>query len=326
VEQVTERPEEMLPPLTEREFAEGRFVHAMIIAEMPSPIELWKWKQSLGIDVLPNLAVAIRIDPHSGGGRFQSDRQKFTHRKVLTKALRAVWPYMLAEWHEDLECIILLAVDMAAESALSPTEVNVQREVEQKLSAVKLPFGATIHAGLSHVVDGSTHLPTGIRAARNAAKHARELHKLVCLESDAEFFDRDEGYRDYSEYEEFEEKRAHQALQMTLSNDTKPQMIQEAIQYITSHLNEDLELEKIAAHCLVSHYYLSHLFRKETGQTVTAFIKKSRIDKAKELLKRPDYSVADVAYSVGFQDPNYFSKSFRSYVGITPTEFRSKIR
>ncbi len=322
---MTEQLSAFFMPFTEREFAKSRFVHAMIIGQLLSPIDLWKLQQSLGIDALPNLAIAILIDTHSCGGRLQSDKQKFTYRKLLTNALRAEWPRMLAEWHEDLECIILLSEDMAAESVTSPSKGDILCEVEQGLSLVKLPFGATLHAGLSHVVDGPTYLPTGIRAARNAAKHAKQLQKLVCLESDAELYSEEDEYRNFSEYEDFERKHADEASRMDQSGGTKPQMIQEAIRYIMSHLNEDLELEKISAHCLVSHYYLSHLFRKEMGLTVTAFIKKSRIDKAKELLKLPDFSVADVAYSVGFQDPNYFSKSFRSHVGITPTEFRSKI-
>ena len=108
-----------------------------------------------------------------------------------------------------------------------------------------------------------------------------------------------------------------------LADQSRSHIIQEAISYVTAHLQEDLSLEEISLHCNVSHYYLSHLFRKETGTTVTAFVKKARIDRAMALLRDPRLTIAEVAYAVGYQDPNYFSKSFRSYVGVSPTEFRS---
>ena len=107
-----------------------------------------------------------------------------------------------------------------------------------------------------------------------------------------------------------------------LSEQTRPKIIQQALSYINIHLHEDLSLEDIARQCAVSHYYLSHLFRKETGTTVTAHIKKARIDRAMALLKDASLTISEIAYRVGYQDPNYFSKSFRAYVGVSPTEFR----
>lgn len=108
-----------------------------------------------------------------------------------------------------------------------------------------------------------------------------------------------------------------------LAEQSTSRIVQGAISFLTAHLHEDVSLEGVALNCNVSHYYLSHLFRKETGTTVTAFIKKARIDQAMVLLRNPNLTIAEVAYKVGYQDPNYFSKSFRSYVGVSPTEFRN---
>lgn len=296
---------------TDRGVLEREFVHAMIIAQMPTPIELWRWKQVLRLRRIPDIAIAILVDPHTSRTRFVSDKQKFTLREQLTTALRCAWPWMLANWHEDLEYIILLTKT----DEMKTGRQAVLGEIEHTLSIIKLPFGATLHAGVSHVVEGPAFLPPCVRAARYAARQAHRKHQLICREEDVELDD---------EYGEFDVK-GELDVDVDLADQTKSLMIQKAMQYITNNLHEDLELEKIASHCLVSHYYLSHLFRKETGTTVTAFIKKARIDKAKELLRRQDYSVADVAYSVGYQDPNYFSKSFRTHVGMTPTEFRRKI-
>lgn len=50
-----------------------------------------------------------------------------------------------------------------------------------------------------------------------------------------------------------------------------------------------------------------------------------RIKKAKELLKNDSMSIKEVGYSVGYSDPNYFSKVFKKYEGISPTEYKGKI-
>ena len=50
-------------------------------------------------------------------------------------------------------------------------------------------------------------------------------------------------------------------------------------------------------------------------------IRKARIDKAKTLLGRSDLNISEVAYDVGFADPNYFSRIFHKEVGITPTDY-----
>lgn len=61
-----------------------------------------------------------------------------------------------------------------------------------------------------------------------------------------------------------------------------------------------------------------------TGKTTTDFIRHFRIRKAKELLLTSDFNVSEIAYHVGFKDPNYFTKSFTKETGVTPSRFRSE--
>ena len=104
----------------------------------------------------------------------------------------------------------------------------------------------------------------------------------------------------------------------------RSQTVARAVQYISGHLEDDLSLDVVANHCAVSSFYMSHLFRKDTGGTLTGFIKKARMERAMVLLADASLTVADVVYRVGYQDPNYFSKSFRAYVGRSPSDFRKK--
>ena len=69
--------------------------------------------------------------------------------------------------------------------------------------------------------------------------------------------------------------------------------------------------------------YLSRLFKKEMGITLTAYIADLRTKKAAELLKTSMLSVAEIAMYVGYPDSNYFVKVFKKRYGMTPSAYRS---
>lgn len=71
----------------------------------------------------------------------------------------------------------------------------------------------------------------------------------------------------------------------------------------------------------VSSIYLSHLFKKETGITFSAYVTKLRIEKAKELLRQGDKKIYEISEMVGYQTVQYFSKVFKRETGKTPGEF-----
>jgi two-component system response regulator YesN len=101
-------------------------------------------------------------------------------------------------------------------------------------------------------------------------------------------------------------------------------LIKKAVQYIEDNYDKKISLEDIAGHVGISKYYFSVLFKKEMDITFSSYLNSVRIEKAKQLLKNPLSTINDVAYEVGFNDPQYFSKTFKKYVGITVTEYRSK--
>lgn len=101
-------------------------------------------------------------------------------------------------------------------------------------------------------------------------------------------------------------------------------LIKKAIQYISDNYDKKFSLEDIAGYVGISKYYFSVLFKKEKGITFSTFLNTVRIEKAKQLIKNPRITINDVAYEVGFNDAQYFSKTFKKYVGMTVTEYRSK--
>lgn len=92
--------------------------------------------------------------------------------------------------------------------------------------------------------------------------------------------------------------------------------------YIRSHLNENLTRESLAAMVYLTPDYLSHLFKKEAGFSLTNYIIYERIEEAKRLLAGTNQNISDIATRCGFQNISYFSKQFKRFTGVTPREFR----
>jgi two-component system response regulator YesN len=97
------------------------------------------------------------------------------------------------------------------------------------------------------------------------------------------------------------------------------------LDHIHRNFDRELSLESAAEVVRVSPFYLSKLFRKETGGTFIDYLTEYRIKKAKELLSIPTNNVKEVCYLVGYRDPNYFARVFKKISGVTPSEYRDKI-
>lgn len=98
--------------------------------------------------------------------------------------------------------------------------------------------------------------------------------------------------------------------------------VQKVITCIDTDITADLSLKTLARTLSVNPSYLSTLFKKETGVTLTEYVNKKRVEKAKQLLKIGNVQIQTVAQSCGMLDVNYFTKIFKKYAGVTPREYR----
>ena len=99
-------------------------------------------------------------------------------------------------------------------------------------------------------------------------------------------------------------------------------IIENVQKYIEVNYNKEMNLLAFARHVHVSSSYLSRLYKKETGETLTEAITKFRLEKAKELISNTDLKTYKIASLVGIDDPAYFSQTFKKYVGMSPTEYK----
>jgi two-component system, response regulator YesN len=88
--------------------------------------------------------------------------------------------------------------------------------------------------------------------------------------------------------------------------------------------NAKLSLKEIAKHVAMSPNYLSSMYKRECGRGIHDYISELRIDKARELLVKTDWSIGSIGETVGFINPYYFSMSFKKITQFTPTEYRRR--
>lgn len=103
-------------------------------------------------------------------------------------------------------------------------------------------------------------------------------------------------------------------------------VVQKTIILIDSDLSADLSLKSLATNQGISPGYLSTVFKKETGKTVSEYIREKRIKHATHLLATTHLQVQTVALHCGIMDVQYFSKIFKRQTGKTPKEYRESMK
>lgn len=101
-----------------------------------------------------------------------------------------------------------------------------------------------------------------------------------------------------------------------------PEPLRRAVTIIERRFRDPIQLGTVAEECGVSAGYLSRLFSSHLGRTFSEYTNKVRIDVALRLLSEGEQSIKEIAYDVGYQDPNYFSRVFKRVVGYSPSDYQ----
>lgn len=97
--------------------------------------------------------------------------------------------------------------------------------------------------------------------------------------------------------------------------------LRDALEYLRNHFSELVSLDDVAAAAGVSSTHLSRLFRQELQLPFSDYLSSLRMEEAQRLLSESSLSIKEVGYAVGYQDANYFSRVFKRWVGVRPSEF-----
>lgn len=94
--------------------------------------------------------------------------------------------------------------------------------------------------------------------------------------------------------------------------------------YIYEHLHSKISAEEIAGSVSLSTAYLSRIFHREVGVTISTYIAVKRVETAQNMLKYSDYTSLDISNYLAFTSHSHFINTFKKYTGMTPGEFRKK--
>ncbi|MGB7442771.1 MAG: AraC family transcriptional regulator [Coleofasciculaceae cyanobacterium] len=121
----------------------------------------------------------------------------------------------------------------------------------------------------------------------------------------------------------------YSAWQVKLSSELARRLpkhqLQNVMDYVQAHLNQDISLSEMAGVLNLSQYHFCRLFKQSTGITPHQYLTRCRIDQAKQLLLETELKITEIAFEVGFANHSSFTRLFRQYVGVTPKKFRASL-
>jgi two-component system, response regulator YesN len=194
---------------------------------------------------------------------------------------------------EDIDETRLSTVNLA---------VDIRREIKRL-------FNVSVRIGIGRCYKGLRQIRKSYEEACRSLEHKADSLNII------HFQDININFRD----KDLLNEKPHNA------DKGKIALFKSVEQYITDNIHEDIDLENTAGRFNLSAYYFSRTFKEVLGYNFSDYINMVRIKRAKELLKADVLSIKEVCYTVGYSDPNYFSKVFKKYEGITPTEFKGKL-
>ncbi len=110
-----------------------------------------------------------------------------------------------------------------------------------------------------------------------------------------------------------------------ISKSRRAQIMKDAKEFIQRNFNRPISLEDIAEALDISPYYLSRIFSRESGFTLSSYLTRVRIERAVELMKDNRLNISEIAHSVGYKDSHYFSKVFKLYFNSSPKAYRAAL-
>lgn len=129
--------------------------------------------------------------------------------------------------------------------------------------------------------------------------------------------------REQSEEEEVENNASQGFIFKSVN---KKYVVRQIMKYLEQHYRQKISLDQIAANMYLSPFYISKIFKSETGDTPINYLINLRMEKAKEILDGESVdSIQSIASAVGYEDAYHFSKLFKKYYGMSPMHYRGKV-
>jgi two-component system, response regulator YesN len=211
--------------------------------------------------------------------------------------------YFIQIENENIDDFKNLEIDLA---------FNLRREIKKR-------FNVSIRAGLGEIYNSVEHIVESYRQATKCLVYNSDNVNIIHINDvdesmlEEKFINHNYANINLNDVKDNKVKNV---------NKVKLKLFDDVRNFIKENIKKELELEKVASNFGLSVYYFSRTFKEVTGTNFSDYINKCRIDIAKELLSNGEMNVKEVCYKVGYNDPNYFSKVFKKYEGISPVNYK----
>lgn len=111
-----------------------------------------------------------------------------------------------------------------------------------------------------------------------------------------------------------------------LKEKTSKDAFNKVVNYFENHLTDMPNLETVCRTTGYSCTYIENIFKEKTGRSVMEYYKISKLEKAKELIREGNYTFTEIAAILNYSSVHYFSKIFKRYLGMTPSEYSSSVK
>lgn len=109
------------------------------------------------------------------------------------------------------------------------------------------------------------------------------------------------------------------------SQDLNSSQIDKAIEYIRKNIHQNISRSEIASSIYMNPEYLSRLFKKEKGISLSDYVIQEKLKIASSLLKGTNLSISIIASNIGYTNFSYFTQVFKKVYGVSPSEYRQKV-
>jgi two-component system response regulator YesN len=223
-------------------------------------------------------------------------------KENVTRRYKCIGNYVFYE-----ELTYFIQMDNEDSKDFKNLEVNLAFNLRRE---IKKRFNVSIRAGLGTVVNSVEKIIESYRQAMKSLIYNSDSANIIHIDD----------IDDKVLIDMFDDIKTNRSKN---SNKVKTKLFENVKSFIKENIEAELELEKVANNFGLSVYYFSRTFKEVTGINFSEYVNKCRIDIAKELLSNGEMSVKEVCYKVGYNDPNYFSKVFKKYEGISPINFKA---
>lgn len=115
---------------------------------------------------------------------------------------------------------------------------------------------------------------------------------------------------------------ASSVIKCDFTSSQKSYVVKTILEYMQKHYQQKVSLDQIAGNMYISSVYISKVFKEETGNSPINHLIQIRLEKATELMSaEPSLTIKEIAKSVGYDDAYYFSRLFKKYYGVSPSQF-----